>query len=326
MVAALDQLCQQASDRPDFIVSLVRHHGTGRAGRPRILFDPQFLSFALEVRGPTDVAKVFGCSSRTVRRRAVDLKLLPVGQAPFQDIVQENGTVARMRVGAPKHTRHSNISDDDLNAVMWEILRDFPHFGRRMIDGRLRSLGIIVPRERIMRSYLRVHGPPSAFNRQPIVRREYFVAGVNSLWHHDGQHGKYISTLSVSLLHFLPKASSNIKLSSMRSLTGRLASLLACGHTTITALPRLQSYFTNPGLRTELRGVLEEITEPKTYRSLNGLINTRGQALICGARKFPPVACARCLIFTIGAPVTPELSDSGLISHGGLAQSGKIFS
>jgi hypothetical protein len=190
MVAALDQVCQKASDLPDSYVSPVRYHKTGQRGRPRLQFDQQFLSFALEVRGTTDIAKVFECSSRTVRRRAVEFNLLPCGRSPFQNILQADGTYARIRTGMPKHTRLSNISDDDLDVVIWEILRDFPTFGRRMIDGHLRSRGLLVSRRRIRHSYLRVHGPPSTFSRRPIIRRKYFVAGVNSIWHHDGQHGR----------------------------------------------------------------------------------------------------------------------------------------
>jgi len=194
MVAALDQVCQLSLDPPDSTLSLVDYDGLGRAGRPRIVIDSRFLSFALGVRGPTEIAKVFGCSSRTVRRRALEHGLLRPGEAPFQNVVGDDGNVTRIRCGAPKHTRHSDISDDELDIIVSTILTDFPNFGRIMIDGRLRSFGIIVPRRRIQDAYIRVHGPPPSFIRRRIVRRQYFVAGVNSIWHHDGQHGAYIFT------------------------------------------------------------------------------------------------------------------------------------
>lgn len=46
-----------------------------------------------------------------------------------------------------------------------------------------------MPRERIIESYLRVYGTPGVFGDRAIHRRVYTVAGANSLWHHDGQHG-----------------------------------------------------------------------------------------------------------------------------------------
>lgn len=72
---------------------------------------------------------------------------------------------------------------------MGEILEVFPNFGRRMLAGCLHTMGHNVPRDRITASYLRVHGAPALFGDRSIERREYFVAGANSLWHHDGQHG-----------------------------------------------------------------------------------------------------------------------------------------
>jgi hypothetical protein len=190
MIADIDLVCQRLSDRPDALMS-VRHNSQtpGSRGRPQIEFDPQFLSFALDVRGPAGIAPILGCSPRTVRRRALDYQLLERGQAPFLPVPQEDGTVARIRHGSTKHTRLTDISDADLDRVMETILRDFPDFGRRLIDGRLRAQGLRVSKARLTDSYRRVHGPP-LFTRQPIQRRQYWVAGVNSLWHHDGQHGE----------------------------------------------------------------------------------------------------------------------------------------
>ena len=61
-----------------------------------------------------------------------------------------------------------------------------------MLHGYLRAKGYRVPIKRISSSYLRVHGTPAAFGSRQIERRVYSVPGVNSLWHHDGQHGKLI--------------------------------------------------------------------------------------------------------------------------------------
>jgi hypothetical protein len=193
MVAALNRACQLASDLPDPSLSLASRHYAGTPGRPRFEFDPHFLEFALEVRGPKEIAEVFGCSPRTVRRRALEHQLLQHGQTPFQDVLQNDGTVVHVRHGVIRHTRMSDISDQQLDNVVRQILRDFPDFGRRMIDGRLRAQGVRVSRARIIASYGRVHGPPAAFSRRRITRRPYWVGGVNSIWHHDGHHSMYFS-------------------------------------------------------------------------------------------------------------------------------------
>jgi hypothetical protein len=192
MVKSLDDAIRIALDPPQTRFSPVKHRRTGRVGRPVISIDSKFLTFALEMRGPTDVAKALGCSPRTIRRRALEHGILPPGHPPFQRVVQDNGTITYTYLGPPKHTRLSDISDNALDDMMWCTLRDFPKLGRRLIEGCFRRQGFLIPRDRIRRSYFRVHGRTSPFGRRPIARRSYHVAGVNSLWHHDGQHGKSI--------------------------------------------------------------------------------------------------------------------------------------
>ncbi|KAH9934591.1 hypothetical protein B0H21DRAFT_77070 [Amylocystis lapponica] len=73
MISCLDQACHASSDPPDapsLMVTQIR--STGRRGRPRIEIDSHFLRHALELRGPSQLSSVLGCSSRTVRRRALD--------------------------------------------------------------------------------------------------------------------------------------------------------------------------------------------------------------------------------------------------------------
>jgi hypothetical protein len=211
MLLALDRAYHQASDPPDVTLAVISSHSRGSQGRPRIEFDPRFLSFALETRSVTDVARAFNCSPRTVRRRALELGLLEAGQKPFETIVHDNGTVSLIHSGPPRHTRLSVISDNDLDTLIWAILRDFPDLGRRMIDGRLRSQGVIVSRRRIRESYIRLRGPPPFFARRLITRRKYFVEGVNSLWHHDGQHGKFGQLPFGSLTRFIPSRTCQIQ-------------------------------------------------------------------------------------------------------------------
>jgi len=66
--------------------------------------------------------------------------------------------------------------------------------------GCLKGSGHHVPRECIAESFLRVHGTPGGFGQHTIHHKVYKVAGANSLWHHDGQHGQSQNTLRFATL------------------------------------------------------------------------------------------------------------------------------
>lgn len=94
----------------------------------------------------------------------------------------------------------SQITDEELDAILISISEQFPSFGRRMIDGYLMALGERVPHQRIEESYLTVIGPPrNEFGNRRIEHRVYSVPGPNVLWHHDGQHGKSLFFLQASI-------------------------------------------------------------------------------------------------------------------------------
>ena len=188
MLISLEQAYHTLADPPDLMQLSPCFQGTGQNGRPRIQFDPQFLSFAVQVQGVTQIARVFGCSPRTVRRRILEAGIFPPGQAPFVEVMQPNGTRSRSRQGIVEHTRLSDISDADLDCQVTDIIRSFPKFGRRMVDGALQARGIQVSRARIVASLRRIKGSVPSFNRRQIERRSYQVCGVNSVWHHDGHH------------------------------------------------------------------------------------------------------------------------------------------
>ena len=64
------------------------------------------------------------------------------------------------------------------------IKQDMPDVGERMLQGALRSKGVIVPRRRIREAVHRVDPINVALRWQPrIKRRCYSVPGPNSLWH-----------------------------------------------------------------------------------------------------------------------------------------------
>ncbi|KAF7349147.1 hypothetical protein MVEN_01437000 [Mycena venus] len=186
MVAALHEARHQSSDPPTSSQLIVTTH-SDTGGRPRVEIDPAFLSHALALRGPSHLRAVFGVSARTIRRRALDYGLVQPGVPVYTDMPQPDGTVVRSYTSTSPPV--SPLSDDELDALLTSILRTFPNFGRRMIKGRLRAAGYRIPRDRIAASYLRVHASPGSFGARFIHRTPYHVAGANSLWHHDGQHG-----------------------------------------------------------------------------------------------------------------------------------------
>jgi hypothetical protein len=192
MLTHLSTAFNQISDPVDDVdLTVLREERNGLSGCPRIAFDPQFLQFALESCTLSRIAPFFGCSPSTVRRRALEYGLLEPGESPYRDIHQ-NGGITHIWIGVKRRTRMSNLTDAQLVNAIHQILRSFPSYGRRMIDGHLRACGIRVSQKRISASYTRIRGLPSAFHRR-IKRRRYNVAGVNSLWHHDGYHGQFYS-------------------------------------------------------------------------------------------------------------------------------------
>jgi hypothetical protein len=113
--------------------------------------------------------------------------LVEPGARVYTDTTRTDGTVVRTYASTSRPV--STLTDEELDVLMTSILEIFPDFGRRMLMGRLKADGHHVPRARVTASYLRVHGSPGRFGVRFIHRRPYRVAGANSLWHHDGQHG-----------------------------------------------------------------------------------------------------------------------------------------
>lgn len=190
MIRDLDEGCTRSLDPlpegESLLVSYTTHAGPGR---PRIDFDPDILACALELRGTHQLAGVLECSSRTIRRRALELGLRPPGRPVFT--VQETADGEVARVYQPPARQFSQISHDDLVGIVSEALVIFPYFGNKLMDGYLKSLGYHIPRDAIRSALQEVRGAPAVFGARPIHRVKYRVPGPNSLWHHDGQHGMY---------------------------------------------------------------------------------------------------------------------------------------
>ncbi|KAK7041382.1 hypothetical protein R3P38DRAFT_3260940 [Favolaschia claudopus] len=141
--------------------------GLGRRGRPKKQINPAFLQEALSLRGPSGVASVLNCHPRTVRRAALDQGIATPGVPVYPNERLADSTQQRTYTSASR-SAPSTLTDAQLDAAIGEILDIFPAFGRNMIA---------------------VHGAPGEFGDRSIHRKAYKVAGANSLWHHDGQHG-----------------------------------------------------------------------------------------------------------------------------------------
>lgn len=94
----------------------------------------------------------------------------------------------------------STLSDADLDELILCLRRHYCRAGVTMLHGMLLRLGHRIPRERIRQSLLRIDPVQRVFERIRIRRRTYSVPGPNSLWHHDGQHGKKKSVYFASNL------------------------------------------------------------------------------------------------------------------------------
>ena len=181
MITYLDQARNASSDPLEVPAIPFTWKGrTGMRGRPRVEIEPNLLSMALSLRPKTRIAETAKCSARTIRRRQLDYGIDDQGSS------RSRGQHTRDS-NTPLHS--SSITDEDLDQHLSVVIQDFPTFGRRLATASLRANGITIPESRVRDSLVRINGAPGVFGGRRVHRRHYKVAGANSLWHHDGQHG-----------------------------------------------------------------------------------------------------------------------------------------
>ena len=106
-----------------------------------------------------DVSRILGVSERTIRRRRHEFGLAVGRQIAF-----------------------SEISDNDLDNHVCEILSMTPSSGGRLVEGSLRSRGLHIQRRRIQDS-IRVDPVIRTLrSARTIIRRIYNVPSPNALW------------------------------------------------------------------------------------------------------------------------------------------------
>lgn len=126
MVEDLDAASLQSADPPSAPPLLAAHRaGSGKRGRPKVVIDRTFLSQALTMRGPTGIASVLGCSSRTIRRRALEYQLVEPGPPVMITAAQEDGTVVRTWTDA-RTARADDLTDNQLDSVVRQTLEVIP--------------------------------------------------------------------------------------------------------------------------------------------------------------------------------------------------------
>jgi hypothetical protein len=191
MLERLDEARHASRDQPDGPAYQVAWtHRTGKRGRPRKEINVDWLARMAVIRDKPGIALLVDASARTVRRRLVDYNLSSPGAAFAQRHYLEDGSFEVIYNGQPRPP--PSLSDAEVDAIVSSHLEIFPNFGRSMIVGSLHSSGqYSITRQQIRASYDRLQGGPTqTFSDRRIHRRKYQVAGPNSLWHHDGQHGK----------------------------------------------------------------------------------------------------------------------------------------
>ena len=138
---------------------------SGMAGRPRLTVTKDQLEYLIDNDfGAKDIANMLNISIRTVYRR-------------FQDF------------GLSIRAYYSFISDVDLDAVIREIIREFPNIGYRRVHGELSRRKIKVTQHRVQGEMHRVDPSGVAVRwMNSIPRRTYNVNEPLALWHIDGNH------------------------------------------------------------------------------------------------------------------------------------------
>ena len=133
----------------------------GSTGRPMFNLTHDQLHFLLAhgFTGPA-IANMLGVSLRTVRRRI-------------------------NQYGLFKDAYRTDITDAELDDIVYHVMGQFPNIGYRRLEGELRSRNIMITRARC-REVLRRRVVERLHSL--CYRRKYSVYGPLALWHVDGNH------------------------------------------------------------------------------------------------------------------------------------------
>ncbi|KAJ8088216.1 hypothetical protein PM082_013767 [Marasmius tenuissimus] len=158
MILYLDDMRNTIVDPPDrpFPFPETPNEPQRGPGQPRKAIDPNLLRLAVDMRRTKRLADILQVHVRTLRRRALEEGLVEPGEPVYVEFETEEGLI--MRVYRSSTGPVSDISDHDLDEAMKSIIVAFPSFGRRLIQGHLKFMGIHIPRSQVQASYGRVVG------------------------------------------------------------------------------------------------------------------------------------------------------------------------
>ena len=161
-VDVLTLIAETVNVMVDSIDQFVR--STRVRGRPSLQIPETQLDFLLSHSFTvTQISKMFGCHRRTIHRRIQQYQLT---------------------------THHfSNISDSSLDDLVKGMCTLHRQSGEKSIEGKLRSMGFRVQRQRIREALHRVDPRGTEGRIRGVLhRRQYCVESPNALWHIDGYH------------------------------------------------------------------------------------------------------------------------------------------
>ncbi|KAG1783662.1 hypothetical protein EV702DRAFT_952720, partial [Suillus placidus] len=142
MIADLGAAKTVSSDVPDIEPMSHSHvvHDDGQ-GRPRVVINPEVLAVSYQLQGPTELVEIF----------ALEQELVQPGDPVYITYIDEDGQAHHVYQSST--SSQSTFADEELDAIVLQILNLFPTFGQRMIDSHLLHLRQHVPRSCVQASY-----------------------------------------------------------------------------------------------------------------------------------------------------------------------------
>ena len=196
---------------------------TGCTGWPPIYIDPDFLQWVYAHQSTSGISQFLHVSWWTVQNALLNYGIAESQDNPFilpgEGLEEESFQDPLRNPNIPETTNNSvdtlgaqlsnftdlrsigltvsftgpllTLCDDVLDTLILQLRAHFRQAGISMLDGMLRRSGYHLPRHRIRESLMRIDPVHRVFQHIRICCQVYSVPGPNSLWHHDGQHGKF---------------------------------------------------------------------------------------------------------------------------------------
>ena len=158
------------------MVTHLASNNSALGGRPRVVIEEAWLREAILVHNLSlaRIGRILALDTRTVQREVQQYQI--------------TGPATALRT-------YSDFTPAELRALLSKIRDHYPDMGYPLIDGLLRSEGLVVRKKCIqdilqdLNAATEIDPVHSFRNFRMSLPRIYQVHGPNSLWHRDGQHG-----------------------------------------------------------------------------------------------------------------------------------------